>query len=59
MEFLVILLLLQYPIKVEVLILWVGLAKITSSIFPPVTFPPKVLLVPLTELQQLLSTVIL
>lgn len=40
MEFLVILLLLQYPIKVEVLILWVGLAKITSSIFPPVTFPP-------------------
>lgn len=57
--FLVILLIMWYPIKVEVLILWLGLAKITSSIFPWTSYlPPKVLLVPLAELQQRLRTVI-
>lgn len=57
--FIVILLIMWYPIKVEVLILWLGLAKITSSIFPWTSYlPPKVLLVPLAELQQRLRTVI-
>lgn len=39
MELFVFLLLLWYPIKVEILTLWLGLTKIISSIFPPVTFP--------------------